>query len=657
MKKAIILFLFLFTTGLTFAQEYLVPLSTNPRLSEESTNIIKSTSIQSAPLTLPFIDDFSLPGIYPNSQNWTDRDVFINNDIGKYPPSQGVATFDALNDTGALYSNASTFPFLADYLSSQYINISGYTPGDSLYLSFFIQPGGRANAPETGDSLVLEFLEQYRADTLIDTTVTPNDTTFIDKWTSVWKAEGMETDTFFSLNHHWFKQIMVPVTDNIYFRDDFRFRFLNYASLASNNIPSWRSNADIWNLDYVYLNANRSIKDTLYDDLTLVNPAPNMLSRYTSMPLSQYLINPNLETRDSIEILISNLGNDTLICRYRFNVVDPSGIEVFNYDGGNYNLYPFYLTGYQNYPNHNKPKFPGFVYPSVSTDSAVFTVTHIIERVGISQELIRQNDTIRYHQRFYNYLAYDDGTAEAGYGLSPDGSMLAYRFRLNTPDTLRGIQFFFNRTLENASQRNFNLMIWADEGGKPGNVLYKSKKYLKPLYSDSLNKFYTYLLDTDDPLVLGNDNLTFYVGWLQQTDNNLNVGWDSTSNAQSNILFNVDGTWQNTSFHGALMIRPCLGPSLLPFKQIPVIGDDNHLNIYPNPTSGHFSITLPPPFAGYQDPAQYQLNIINLLGEVVAEYPYLTSYDLSYLPRGVYILRLNTTDNYLQYQGKVVLTK
>jgi hypothetical protein len=655
MKKISILFILLITASFVSAQEQLLPLSYNPWLRGVKPMVKKGAHLRPATLTLPFLDDFSKPEIYPSAANWIDNDVFINNDIGKYPPSQGVATFDALNDTGALYSNAASFSFLADRLTSQFINLSSYTPADSVYLSFFFQPGGRSNDPEEGDSLVLEFLQEYRADTLIDTAT--QDTTFFDKWYHVWSSPGMDLDTFYVRNHHWFKQVMVPIDTTLFLRSDFRFRFYNYATLASNNIPSWRSNADIWNIDYVYINANRSHKDTLYSDLTLVNPAPTMLSRYSSMPLSQYLANPALETKDSLEMLISNLSKDTLICRYRFVVKDPAGSDVFNYDGGNYNIFPFYLTGYQNYPNHHKPKFPNFVFPSQSEDSVVFSVTHIIERIGISQELIRQNDTMRYYQKFYNYLAYDDGTAEAGYGLSPDGSMLAYRFKLNSPDTLRGVQMFFNRTLDNASQKNFNLMVWADDGGKPGKVLYKSKKYLKPLYSDSLNKFYTYILDTAELLVLGNDNLTFYVGWLQQTDNNLNVGWDSTSNAQANILYNIDGSWKNTSFHGALMIRPCLGPSLVKGKHTPFTGDDNHLSVYPNPTHGLFSLELPPAFAGYDDPEDYRLTIFNILGEKVGEYPYLSEYDLSYLQKGIYVLRLNTLDNYLQYQGKVVITK
>lgn len=658
MKKIIILFLSLLTSGLLFSQEKLVPLSENIQLYRQPAPVLKEQQVNRAPLTLPFIDDFSKPGMFPDNEKWLDRNVFINNSIAKYPPSQGVATFDALNDTGAIYTYASSFPFISDFLTSRYIDLSVYTPADSLYLSFCFQPGGLGNNPESQDSLILEFMELYRADTLIDTLTIPHDTTFFDKWNKIWSTPGSKLDSFHVENNNWFKQVLIPVTNPVYFKNDFQFRFYNIASLASSNIPSWRNNADCWNLDYVYLNSGRTENDTLYNDVTFVNPAPSFLKHYSSMPLRQYLFNTAAETRDSVELLISNLGKDTQVTEYKFSVKDDNGIIVFDTTYGYANLDPFYISGYQSHPSHHFPKFPSFSFPETPNDSAVFTITHVLNRVGTSQEFIRQNDTLISYQQFYNYLAYDDGIPEAGYGLSPDGSMLAYRFKLNTPDTLRGVQMFFNRTINNASQRNFKLVVWADNNGVPGTVLYKTDNFLKPLYDgSSLNKFITYLIENDNPLILDNEHLTFYVGWLQQSDDNLNIGFDSTSDAGSNLLYNIDGSWQNSAFKGAVMIRPCLGPSLLPPKHKPVSGNDSKLNIYPNPTEGSFSVGLPPACSGYENPDSYILSIYNLTGNKIAEYPYRDQYDLSFLSRGIYILRLSTTDYYLNYQGKLLITK
>ena len=45
-------------------------------------------------------------------------------------------------------------------------------------------------------------------------------------------------------------------------------------------------------------------------------------------------------------------------------------------------------------------------------------------------ERLKENDTIIHHQIFENYYAYDDGSAEAAYGLVGQGAELAFRFVL-----------------------------------------------------------------------------------------------------------------------------------------------------------------------------------------------------------------------------------
>jgi hypothetical protein len=54
--------------------------------------------------------------------------------------------------------------------------------------------------------------------------------------------------------------------------------------------------------------------------------------------------------------------------------------------------------------------------------------------------------------KFNNYFAYDDGSAEGGYGLDygslPAGpGYAAIKFSSFKPDTLRGISIFFNRSI------------------------------------------------------------------------------------------------------------------------------------------------------------------------------------------------------------------
>ncbi len=54
---------------------------------------------------------------------------------------------------------------------------------------------------------------------------------------------------------------------------------------------------------------------------------------------------------------------------------------------------------------------------------------------------------------------------------------------------------FFNHTLNDANEDFFNLMVWRDNNGKPGEVMY-SNLTKKLNYSPNLLGFHTYMLDT-----------------------------------------------------------------------------------------------------------------------------------------------------------------
>src|SRR5690606_37405864 len=99
-------------------------------------------------ISLPFFDDFSQQYYYPDADKWEDNYVYINSNYAVNPISYGVATFDGLDSTGYPYNfNNPTSHGVADYLTSKPIDLSSVT--DSVYLSFFFQPQGNGNRPET----------------------------------------------------------------------------------------------------------------------------------------------------------------------------------------------------------------------------------------------------------------------------------------------------------------------------------------------------------------------------------------------------------------------------------------------------------------------------------------------------------------------------
>lgn len=727
MKKFGLGILILFSMiSFTYGQEIITDLQYNAALESRTPGsafhkLKKAKNV--TPLMLPFVDDFSTGGIYPDSSRWMDKNAYVNQDFPKFPVSVGVVTMDALNDTGAVYPNASQYPFIADYLTSKPIRLDSIFDGnphpasanDSIFLSFFYQPKGYGNAPEASDSLVLEFL-YYTGDSVFsyadtmefqvayiikpdstnlkagdsvflacyniyvpvnnvlnlgDDTLSlndyvwlPCDSIFVPKtrWQWAWSSEGMSLDTFYTRNdEQWFKQVLIHIDDTIFFDKYFQFRFRNYASLGINELPSWQSNVDQWHIDYIYLDYDRSARDTVYQDFTFIERAPSLLRNYYEMPFRQFKIDPDKELKDTFEILQANLDIDAHQYAYKYEVFDETGNSIYLYPGAagsSCNINPFFIYGYkpcmeQGCPNACPPF--DFTLPTNTDDSAVFVIEHII--IESSLNWIRSNDTIRNVQKFYNYYAYDDGSAEAGYGLTPEGSQLAYRFQLNTSDTLRAVQIFFNRTLTAANQQYFELMVWNDNNGFPGSVKYISNPLVRPEFGDSLNKFKNYYLDE---MIIIDDNdfpgLVFYVGMEQRTDDNLNIGYDWRNDASENIFFNTTGVWQNSAYTGALMIRPLLGADINPDKKQEKNTESNELVIYPNPAqSGLINIEIPYKYYVNYNDNDFTTRIYSIIGKLVHESQYQKQLDVYSLRNGLYIIEVTNNRNNLIFKNKLVI--
>ncbi|HNW70788.1 MAG TPA: T9SS type A sorting domain-containing protein [Bacteroidales bacterium] len=640
-KKIIIVSLFslLFCFALP-AQEYLTGLSSNPALSPKKNSHIHSYK-EVTEVRLPFLDDFSYPNsIYPADSLWQDRDVFVNSGYAMNPPSIGVATLDALNDTGAVYPTATVTPFIADYLTSLPIRLDSIFSGtpepitvaDSVYFSFYYQPQGIADKPEAGDSLLLEFYSPH-----------------LNEWINVWGSPGMRLDTFLAKYNTYFRQIMIPVTDTTFLQKGFQFRFKNYASIASMSLPSWQSNCDQWNIDYVYLNIDRNKFDTVSMDVTFVDQATTFLKNYTQMPARQFV---NTDLTDSLHLKISNLNSVLDNISYQYCVTQENGPFSYCKSGGVWDIYPFITNGHLNYPPISSPVVD-FTLPSFSGyDSISFTVSHMIASNGWTDKII-SNDTIKFRQDFYNCFAYDDGTAENGYGLAGENAKLAYKFSLNSPDTIGGVQFYFNQTYTSPYTKYFYIMIWSSLD--PETLIYKSERK-RPEFLDSINVYYTYFIDDTTLLVDG----TFYIGWQQQTDDNLNVGYDRNTNAKSNIFYNTDGTWATSSFDGSLMIRPLIGTAWQQsFAGInEPAGHDFNCVVYPNPAAGNnIHVSLPSEFMSSGKPDQIMVEIFNQLGQQVITVPYAENIDISSLNNGVYFVRLSGFDSKAAYSGKLVITR
>lgn len=625
------------------AQEFLTGVAENAIIVRQTKALHPKKQNRDA-VRLPFLEDFSNYVGYPDPALWGDRQAFVNNTFPIYPPSLGVATLDALNEYGRVYAHADREAFPADTLTSVCIRLDSnfahhraMSIADSLYFSFFYQPGGGCKTvpstawerigdePETDDELILEFGyatgdtvfvgykyadyvigddETYIAGDTIENDFIPGtyyifqnnaypgeiiqmpcDSLFGPEyvWNRVWSSDGCSLDDWLAENPlQYFKQVMIPIDTEEYLRDNFQFRFRNYASLdvdswSGNNIVGWTSNCDQWHLDYIRLNTDRHVNDLYPNDVAFVSPVTTALKDYQAMPWNQF--RPS-DMAEKFHNDLSNLSNTTKNTYYNYTVVKNNAQPVYSSTVNNENAPPYYPNGLHTYPYHAAPDID-FSYVYDGADSAFFTVIHIFRMEGTNDECI-QNDTCIFEQKFYNYYAYDDGTAEGGYcllsTLPGPQAYLAVRFDLAEPDTLRCVRMWFNRTPDDENFAPFSLMVWDNDGGLPGNVLC-SLPAMMPAHAENYTDFINYYLD--EPLPVSG---SFFVGFYQNNDVQLNLGFDQNNDARGKFFYKTANDWHESYYRGAPMIRPVLG------KFYDCSGITRHplqtWNFYPNPTSG-----------------------------------------------------------------------
>lgn len=542
------------------AQEVLLPLQTGP---------VAAPAVKGAtePVTLPFFDDFSSQQSAVSSQRWQTRGgVTVGRGGGLLPPTVGVATLDAIGADGSLYANASLGRFVADTLCSRSIALDSLTVADSVVLSFYYLPGGGkgdlwrriGDAPDPEDSLMLDF---YRR----------SDST----WVMVWACGGITVDSLLARTGRDWQYVAISLTDTAFFNDDFAFRFRNYCSVVSSTKPGMVGNCDFWHLDYFLLDRGRTtVGNPIFHDVAFVQPAPSMLKVYQSMPARQYR---QSDMADSLSMTITNLFSSPLATQYKYAILDVTGDTLSSYDGGYENAPPFLPGGrYQESQAHARPVVQyAFAESDVATE---YLVVHTVHE-GVDDDDFPWSDTVKFRQVFDNYYAYDDGTAENGYGLTSTSSRvyLAYRFDLNTEDTLTAVDLYFNRTLSGDNESvPFNITIWRNDDGKPGAVLYRDETSRHPAFA-GLDVYSRYMLE-HSVVVEG----SIFVGFEQGNNYFINLGFDRNHDVSDRIYYLTGTAWQQSILSGALMIRPCFGVSAT--VGIAEAADSKRtIELYPNP--------------------------------------------------------------------------
>lgn len=565
----------------------------------------KTTATATEPLSMPFFEDFTGYGIFPDSSKWTDYHVYINNTMAVNPVTRGVATFDALDWRGVPYDSFSNTSFRpADSLTSQPINLSlnVTSPADSIYLSFFYQPQGNGFYPLAGDSLMLFLRTKFGG--------------FI----KVWSAAGTTLQPF--------TQVMIPIRDTLYFDSFFQFRFVNKGALY------W---ADaIWNVDYVRLGTGRSMTDTTVNDIGFSGTPSQFLNDYTSMPYRQFFGFSSSERTAQMSAKIHNNYTSPQSANHAYSgkvmnfgtvlkspTVSPSSVGAGAFSTA---LFPTYTS-----------VIPLTIVGQYSR--VTFRNEFFIESVSTSDP--PNNDTVVRDVVFDNYLAYDDGTAEKSYYLDLYPTLpgkIAIEYHLNKPDTMQGMAIYFGRQVPFASYKMFDIKVYSALQGVYGaasdNVLY-TEEFCEPAYLDTVNKFCVYKFS--NPLLLAAG--TFFAGTFQPAESgsdSLYFGLDVNRVGINHAYYSVLSSWVPSLISGAIMMRPLLGLPVRGTGVMEIANNKQDWRLYPNPSANEVTID-------YNGDNQTNYSVTDMAGRVMmaGELKQDKTIDISMLKPGVYFFRLS----------------
>lgn len=497
-------------------------------------------------LNIPFFEDFSYQSKRPDARLWEDKSAMVNLTLAIRPPGFGVATLDGIGANGNPYAGFVTHGS-ADTLTSKPFSWN-LLPSDSVYMSFYFQPGGLGNFPEFIDSLILEFYN-------------PEDSL----WNRVWGTKG---EDYPQLTKE-FELKMVPIVDSAYLKPGFQFRFRNFAQLNG----SW----DLWHLDYIRINAGRNFSDTLLNDVAYMYEPHSIIDTYQSAPMWHFQTNPIENMLEFFNLSLTSLRLGAVGVDYGFDYYNAQGVKVDSVTSD-----PQGPVAYRNeYVMNEAVKY---VFADPGTESTHYDLEYFITN-NLEDDVFR-NDTIRFQQVFSNYYALDDGTAEARINLNNNGGgFVAQRFEFWTSDTLKAVQIQFNRTSAPSSS-SFYLMIWAAGSNQPGSILYE-QEVTYPEASE-LSTFSTFMLNVPLPLAAG----TYYIGWAQTNNAELNIGFDRNLNNNNRIYYNFDGNWYPyAAAEGTLMIRPVLRYPYDIFVGNPkTLHKKEEFSVFPNPAKNFIRI-------------------------------------------------------------------
>ncbi|WP_338762795.1 T9SS type A sorting domain-containing protein [Bernardetia sp. ABR2-2B] len=559
--------------------------SLSPRL-----NKIQRMEEDTILLTLPFFEDFSTTSVgAPDSAKWIKGSgVFINNGIPLNPPTKNVATFDGVAADGKPYDQL--FPTrqgLGDTLTSQRFDLTLVNPNQELFFSFMVQARGNGETPDTTDFLKVEFLDNE------------------GNWEQKWEKRGGRIDT------KKFEHIIFKIEDEKFFHDSLQFRFTSYNRLSGA--------FDVWNVDYIYFNTDRSPTDTVFLDVATSQSSAHFIKPYSAVPYQHFWSDTTRFLKDSVFSTVNNLDETFNVIAYQCEVRNEETKDILGYWYGLNDEVISSSTLIEGFEKNKKiVAVPYADLLPQGQDS--MTITHQFQvntrepDENFGGVYTRSNDTISQTSVFKDYYAYDDGTAEYAAGINQRFGQLAYQYYVSQPDILTHIDVYFSRIGASVENQTFNIRVWKkldlSKTEIKDSLMLTQNSILR--YSDNINEFKRIALSR--PIDISD---TIYIGIQQLGDNMLPIGLDVQTDSKSKMFFNVRNYWEQNEFvDGSLMLRPVFSKEDI-VTGVEDITENNEYNLweqnlllYPNPAQDKINLK------GKVESVQ----IIDLTGKTLGEY-------------------------------------
>jgi len=573
-------------------------------------------NIEAGIMDLPFFDDFSYEGPYPDPVHWLNDHIFVNSSLSYEQPTVGVASFDGTSKTGRPYSGGYG---ASDNLTSAYLDLSGYGASDNVYLSYYLAPKGLGWSPSQQDSILLQFKA-------VD-----------GEWKTIRKG------TFQAIPHSVPEPFptqpeTIHIADTEYLYEGFQFRFINYS--ARNGM------VDLWHLDYVRVDSDE-IPDGTIEDVAFTELPSNLLNNFSTMPWSQFKGFQSTELATNYEVNVRNFFDQNFTLELTF-------FEVEELTTGTTFLSGNTLVNATTLSPFSQEVIPGNVPSFNLSDEFPASATNLEVEVAYDMEIggedivdypgIERNNTVRRIISFGNELGYDDGSAEFAVRYDNAGSQFAIELNLNTADDLQGFVLLMPR-LGQAAGATFRVHV--HQNSLQSAPIFTSAEYLTLFPEDSglgPQKFAVYALRDEagipTPLPL-NPGKYFIAVEKTTSSGRINVGLDRQNvqfqdKQHENISGSSDG-WETLSHNGVFGFRAILGPEAPQPTAIHSTVESNGLAVFPNPATDEIHWNLAD--------QKGKIEIFDLYGRNLITAENVGSLKTNSLPNGSYYFRFSPAKN------------